>query len=95
MQTTIVIPCYNEANRLDRDAYLRYAEVNASIQFLKNYKEAIPYLEASLQNYPSLAGLLQQCKVLCKTQSSPTPTNTNNKSEITTQQSVTNLFKLE
>lgn len=34
MQTTIVIPCYNEANRLDRDAYLRYAEVNASIQFL-------------------------------------------------------------
>ena len=61
----------------------------------KNYKEAIPYLEASLQSYPFFAGLLQQCKVLSNAQSSSAPTNINNKVETTSQQGVTDLFKLK
>jgi glycosyltransferase involved in cell wall biosynthesis len=34
MQTCIVIPCYNEADRLEQETFLRYAESHTGIHFL-------------------------------------------------------------
>lgn len=34
MQTTIVIPCYNESKRLQKEAFAKYLENHADIQFL-------------------------------------------------------------
>lgn len=34
MRTTIVIPCYNEAGRLNRDAFLHYLSQNEEVSFL-------------------------------------------------------------
>jgi len=34
MSTTIVIPCYNEEKRLDKDAFLKYINNNSAVNFL-------------------------------------------------------------
>lgn len=34
MQTTIIIPCYNESSRLNQDAFLQYAEMHPDVYFL-------------------------------------------------------------
>lgn len=89
------IPILKDAEKRAKDENLPFikAQIGLAYYHKDNYKDAVPYLEACISNYPSLSGLLQKCKDLSKTQSSAQAT-ANNNADTVSKQKVMDLFKL-